>query len=376
MKYYDYLIVGCGLYGATVAYRLKQMNKSVLIIDKKSHIAGNIYTENIHGINVHKYGPHIFHTSNKEVWNFVNQFTEFNHYKANIIANYKQELYNLPFNMNTFYKLWNIIVPEEVRKKISLQINEVLSEEQIKKPKNLEEQAISLIGTDVYNILIKGYTEKQWGKKCTELPPDIIRRLPVRLSYNNDYFNDIYQGIPIGGYTQMIEKMIQGCDIKLNVDYISNRDYYNSITDKIIYTGKIDEFFDYCYGELEYRSLKFVNTIKNIPNFQGCAIMNYTTDDIPYTRCIEHKHFECIYMEDLYKHRKTVLTYEYPQKWDKTKDAYYPINNKENNDLYNKYKELSNKEEYKHIIFGGRLAEYKYYDMDDVIEAALNIELL
>lgn len=368
-KKYDYLIVGCGLFGAVCAYKLLKNNKNVLIIDKREHIGGNIYTEKIQGINVHKYGAHIFHTSNKKIWKFINKFAKFNNYINSPIANYNNILYNLPFNMNTFYQLWQLKTPEEVFSKIEEQ-KKCLNK---KIPENLEEQAISLVGTDIFNILIKDYTEKQWGKKCTELPIDIIKRLPVRLTYNNNYFNDNYQGIPIGGYTKIIEKMIKGADLLLNENFLDNKEYWLNIADNIIYTGKIDEFYNYCYGPLEYRSLIFDTKIKNIPNFQGNAVINYTSHNEKYTRIIEHKHFENLLNDDIYKNNKTVITYEYPEQWDVNKESYYPINDSKNLLLYEKYKELSKNN--KNIIFGGRLGSYKYYDMDDIIEEALKLNL-
>ena len=362
MEKYDYLIVGAGLFGATFAEQAKKRGKKVKIIDKRNHIGGNVYTENIEGINVHKYGAHIFHTDYKEIWDYVNSFVEFNRYTNSPIAKYKKEVFNLPFNMNTFSKIWDdVITPDDAKKKIEFEKQEMKDRE----PTNLEEQAINLVGRSIYEKLVKGYTEKQWGRSCTELPPFIIKRLPVRFTYDNNYFNDNYQGIPKGGYTKLIEKMIEGIDIELNKDYLENREYYNSISKKIIYTGMIDEFYDYKLGMLEYRSLKFENKILDVENYQGNAVINYTEREIPYTRVIEHKHFEFGTQE------KTILTYEYPQDWDKTKEAYYPINNDRNNDLYSKYKNLASKE--KNVIFGGRLAEYKYYDMDDVIKAALDL---
>jgi UDP-galactopyranose mutase len=361
---YDYLVVGAGLFGCTFAYEAAKKGKRVLVIDKRDHIGGNVYTEKIEGINVHKYGAHIFHTNDSEIWNYVNYFAEFNHFINSPIANYKGEIYNLPFNMNTFNKLWGVITPEEAKQKIESQIKMA----GIKKPRNLEEQAISLVGMDVYNKLIKGYTEKQWGKRATELPAFIIKRIPVRFTYNNNYFNDRYQGIPIGGYTQIIEKMLSSdlIDVKLNEDFIKNRDVYNhSSFRKIIYTGMIDEYFDYCYGALEYRSLKFETTILDRENFQGVAVVNYTDSETPYTRIIEHKHFE------FGTQPKTVITKEYPAKWEKGAEPYYPINDETNNNLLRRYQELSSKE--CNVIFGGRLGMYKYYDMHQIIGAALTI---
>ena len=359
MKKYDYLIVGSGLFGSIFAYEANKKGKKCLVIDKRSHIGGNIYCEDIEDINVHKYGAHIFHTSNKEIWDYVNSFVEFNRYTNCPVANYKGELYNLPFNMNTFYQLWKVKTPQEAIAKIEEQVKEANIEE----PQNLEEQAIKLVGKDIYEKLIKGYTEKQWGKKATELPSFIIKRLPVRLTFDNNYFNDKYQGIPVGGYNKIIEKMLENVDVKLNTDFFENREELENMAEKIVFTGMIDEFYDYKFGTLEYRSLKFEHETLEEENYQGNAVVNYTEYDIPYTRIIEHKHFE-------YGNQpKTVITREYPATWNKGDEPYYPINNDENNELYSKYKELADKEE--NVIFGGRLAEYKYYDMHNVIEKAL-----
>ena len=358
---YDYLIVGAGLFGAVFAQQAKAMGKSVLVIDKRPNIAGNIYTENIEGINVHKYGAHIFHTDDKEVWDYINRFAEFNNYINCPIAKYKDEIYNMPFNMNTFNKLWGVITPEEAKAKI----NEQISQAGIDEPKNLEEQAISLVGKDIYEKLVKGYTEKQWGRKATELPSFIIKRLPVRFTYNNNYFNDRYQGIPIGGYTKIIEKMLDGIDVKLNSDFFADKDYYLNCAEKIIYTGMIDEYYDYCYGELEYRSLRFKTEVLDIDNFQGNAVVNYNEFEIPYTRIIEHKHFEFGNQE------KTVITREYPATWRRGDEPYYAVNDEKNNSLYKKYEELAKSEN--KVIFGGRLGMYKYFDMDDTIKAALEL---
>ncbi len=354
----DYLLVGAGLYNATLAYLIKKNNPSasIVIIEKRNHIAGNIYTEEIEGINVHKYGAHIFHTSNKYVWQFVNSFLEFNRFTNSPVANYKGEIYNLPFNMNTFSKMWNISTPKEAFDIINSQRQSISSV-----PKNLEEQAISLVGKDIYTKLIKGYTEKQWGRDCTDLPPFIIKRLPVRYTYDNNYFNDLYQGIPIGGYTKLIEKMIQGCEVILNTDYLINKDEFDAKV--IIYTGPIDEYFNCQLGRLEYRSLYFENELLDMENYQGVAVMNFTEREIPYTRIIEHKHFEDS------KSEKTYITKEYPREFSNGMEPYYPVNNEKNQELYVKYKELANKE---NVIFGGRLGEYKYYDMDKVIESAFN----
>lgn len=370
MKKYDYLIVGTGLFGAIFAYEATKKGKKCLVIEKRNHIAGNIYTENKKGINVHKYGAHIFHTSNKEVWDYINQFAEFNRYTNSPIANYKNELYNLPFNMNTFNKLWGVVTPQEAIEKIE----EEKKQANIKEPQNLEEQAISLVGTTIYEKLIKGYTEKQWGRKCTELPSFIIKRLPVRLIYDNNYFNNKYQGIPVGGYTLMIEKMLEGIEVRLNCDYFENKEELENIAEKIVFTGPIDKFYDYKYGKLEYRSLKFETEEKNVDNYQGNAVVNYTDYETPYTRIIEHKHFE--YGKSLGKEQpeeaknSTIITREYPLTWDETKEPYYPINDEKNTTLYNKYNELSKKN--KNVIFGGRLGTYKYYDMDKVIEEVLS----
>ena len=359
MKKYDYLIVGSGLFGSIFAYEANKKGKKCLVIDKRDHIGGNIYCEDIEDINVHKYGAHIFHTNNKEVWDYVNSFAEFNRYTNCPVANYKGELYNLPFNMNTFYQLWKVKTPQEAISKIEEQVKEANIEE----PQNLEEQAIKLVGKDIYEKLIKGYTEKQWGKKATELPSFIIKRLPVRLTFDNNYFNDKYQGIPVGGYNKIIEKMLENVDVKLNTDFFENREELEDMAEKIVFTGMIDEFYDYKFGTLEYRSLKFEHETLEEENYQGNAVVNYTEYDIPYTRIIEHKHFE-------YGNQpKTVITREYPATWNKGDEPYYPINNDENNELYSKYKELADKEE--NVIFGGRLAEYKYYDMHNVIEKAL-----
>lgn len=369
MKKYNYLIVGSGLFGSIFAYEANKRGKKCLVIDKREHIGGNIYTEKIEGINVHKYGAHIFHTSNKEIWNYINQFAEFNRYTNSPIARYKDELYNMPFNMNTFNKLWGVVTPAEAKKKIE----EEKREAGIVEPKNLEEQAISLVGRTIYEKLVKGYTEKQWGQKATELPSFIIKRLPVRFIYDNNYFNDIYQGIPIGGYTSIIEKMLKGIDIKLNCDFFDNREELENIAEKIVFTGPIDKFYNYKYGELEYRSLRFETDILDEENYQGNAVVNFTEYEVPYTRIIEHKHFEYgaslgNLAEGIAK-EKTIITKEYPDMWKQGKEPYYPINNDKNNNLYTKYFELSKKDN--NVIFGGRLGLYKYFDMDKVIEAAL-----
>lgn len=359
MKKYDYLIVGAGLFGSVFAYEANKLNKKCLVIDKREHIAGNIYTKNIENINVHEYGAHIFHTDSKDIWDYINKFATFNRYTNSPIAIYKDELYNMPFNMNTFNKLWGVKTPTEAKAKIKEQCLECYVEE----PKNLEEQAIKLVGRDIYEKLVKGYTEKQWGAKATELPTFIIKRLPVRFTYDNNYFNDKYQGIPIGGYTQIIEKMLDGIEVKLNTNFFDNKEEFMNIADKVIFTGMIDEFFDYKYGELEYRSLKFEHEILDEENYQGNAVVNYTEFEVPYTRIIEHKHFE-------YGNQpRTIITKEYPAVWKKGDEPYYPINNDKNNMLYDKYKALADSQD--KVIFGGRLGQYKYYDMDDVIVEAL-----
>lgn len=360
---YDYLIVGTGLFGSVVANKLKNQGKKVLMIDKRNHIGGNIYTEEIEGINVHKYGAHIFHTSNEEVWNYINQFAKFNRYTNSPVARYKNETYNLPFNMNTFNKLWGVFTPEEAKQKIE----EELKETNIGEPKNLEEQAIKLVGKTIYEKLVKGYTEKQWGEKATNLPNFIIKRLPVRFIYDNNYFNDLYQGIPIGGYTKIIEKMLDGIDVKLEYDYFDHKEELDNIAEKIVFTGPIDQYYNYCYGELEYRSVRFETEVLDMENYQGNAVVNYTEYEVPYTRIIEHKHFE------FGTQPKTVISREYSDKWTKEKEPYYPINNEKNNALYEKYKQLADKES--KVVFGGRLGQYKYYDMDDIIESALKFEV-
>lgn len=356
---YDYVIVGTGLFGSIFAYEANKIGKKCLVIDKRSHIGGNIYTKEVENINVHQYGAHIFHTSNKEVWDYINNFTEFNRYTNSPVAIYKDELYNMPFNMNTFNKLWGVKTPSEAKGKIEEQVKE----SNISEPKNLEEQAISLVGKDIYEKLVKGYTEKQWGTRATELPSFIIKRLPVRFTYDNNYFNDKYQGIPTGGYTKIVEKMLEGIEVRLETDFFENREELEWLANKIVFTGMIDEFYDYKFGTLEYRSLRFEHEILNEENHQGNAVVNYTEYEVPYTRIIEHKHFE-------YGNQpKTVITREYPAKWEKGDEPYYPINNEKNNTMYNKYKELADNET--NVIFGGRLAEYKYYDMHNVIEQAL-----
>ena len=362
---FDYLIVGAGLYGATCARELTDMGKSVLVIDKRKHIGGNVYTEKIEGINVHKYGAHIFHTNNKTVWDYVNKFATFNRFTNSPVANYKGEIYSLPFNMYTFNKMWGVVTPEEAAAKIEEQRKEASFTE----PSNLEEQAISLVGKDIYEKLIKGYTQKQWGRPCDQLPAFIIKRLPVRLSYDNNYFNALYQGIPVGGYTKMVENMLKGIEVKLDCDYFSNRNELDSIAKKVIYTGPIDEFYGYCFGNLEYRSVRFENETLDIPNFQGNAAVNYTDSDTPWTRIIEHKWFEFGKDENGQELPKTVISREYSSEWKLGDEPYYPVNDEKNNELYKKYKEKAEQES--KVIFGGRLGEYKYYDMDQVIGEAL-----
>jgi UDP-galactopyranose mutase len=358
---FDYLIVGAGLYGAVCAYELKKAGKKCLVIDKRDHIAGNIYTKEVSGINVHQYGAHIFHTSNKKVWDYVNQFAEFNHYINSPIAVYKDELYNLPFNMNTFSKMWNIRTPQEAKDMIEKQVKDL----NITEPKNLEEQALSLVGKDVYEKLVKGYTEKQWGRDCTELPSFIIKRLPCRFTYDNNYFNDRYQGIPMGGYTQMVEKMLEGTEVKLNTDYFEFIKENPEIAEKIIFTGCIDEYYNFQFGPLKYRSVRFETEELPMESYQGNAVVNYTEREVPYTRIIEHKHFE------FGKQPTTIISREYSSEWSVGKEPYYPVNDAENTALYEKYAALAEKEG--NVIFGGRLGAYKYYDMDKVIDAALTM---
>lgn len=359
MKKYDYVLVGSGLFAGVWAYLARKKGKTCLVVEKRDHIGGNIYCQDVEGIHVHKYGAHIFHTSNREVWDFVNSLVEFNRYTNSPVANYKGEMYNMPFNMNTFSKMWNISTPEEARAIIEKQKESVAEE-----PKNLEEQAISLVGVDIYRKLVKGYTEKQWGRDCTELPAFIIKRLPVRYTYDNNYFNDLYQGIPMGGYNVIIEKLFEGCDMETGVDYLEKKEYYDSLGETIVYTGTLDSFYQYCFGKLEYRSLRFETEVKDTDNYQGVAVVNYTDRETPYTRIIEHKHFE------FGTQPKTVITREYPADWQEGMEPYYPVNDQRNQELYEKYAALAKKE--KNVIFGGRLAEYKYYDMDKVIESAFN----
>ncbi len=358
---YDYLIVGAGLYGAVFAYEAKKRGKKCLVIEKRNHIAGNVYCDEIDGINVHRYGAHIFHTSDKKIWNYVNNFAEFNNYINSPVARYKNELYNLPFNMNTFSKMWGIATPQEAKDIIAAQIADL----NITEPKNLEEQALSLVGKDVYEKLVKGYTEKQWGRDCKELPAFIIKRLPLRFTYDNNYFNDRYQGIPIGGYTKIVEKLLEGTEVRLGVDYLEHRGEYDGIAERIVYTGMIDQFYDYCLGVLEYRSVRFETEKLDVDNYQGNAVVNYTDREVPYTRIIEHKHFE------FGKQPVTIISREYSSEWKKGDEPYYPVNNEKNNALYEQYRELAKKDN--KVIFGGRLGGYKYYDMDKVIMAALDM---
>lgn len=365
---YDYLIVGSGLYGAVCAHELNKAGKKVLVIDKRPNIAGNVYTEKVEGINVHVYGAHIFHTSDKEVWNYVNGFAEFNNFINCPIARYRNECYNMPFNMNTFTKLWpDVFTPEEAERRI----NEEIGESYVKEPANLEEQAINLVGKTIYEKLVKGYTQKQWGRECTALPAFIIRRLPVRFTFDNNYFNDRYQGIPVGGYTKMVENMLKGVEVRLNCDFFEHKDELAACAEKIIYTGAIDRYFDYCYGALEYRSVRFETEVLNKPNFQGNAAVNYTDSETPWTRIIEHKWFEFGKDENGNELPKTVISREYSSEWKKGDEPYYPVNDAKNGELYAKYKQLAEGE--KNVIFGGRLGQYRYYDMDDVIAAALQM---
>lgn len=359
MMKYDYLIVGAGLFGAVFAQQAKQAGKTVLVIDKRSHLGGNVYTEEVEGIQVHRYGAHIFHTSDRKIWEYVQQFAVFNRYTNSPVARYKDEVYNLPFNMNTFYQMWGVKTPEEAKEKLESQIREAA----VCEPKNLEEQALSLVGKDIYEKLIRGYTEKQWGKRAKELPSFIIRRLPVRYTYDNNYFNDSYQGIPVGGYTRMVERMLEGVEIRLNTDYFQAREELDKLADRVVFTGMIDAYYGECYGKLDYRSLRFETEVMDTPNYQGNAVVNYTEYEVPYTRIIEHKHFE------FGTQPKTVITREYPAAWTGKEEPYYPINDERNNRLYEKYKALADQED--RVIFGGRLGMYRYYDMHQVIAEAL-----
>ena len=357
MKKYDYLMVGSGLYSAVFAYKARQKGKSVLVVEKRDHIGGNIYCQDVEGIHVHKYGAHIFHTSNREVWDFVNSLVEFNRYTNSPVANYKGEMYNMPFNMNTFSKMWNISTPQQAKAIIEEQRSSIQGE-----PSNLEEQAISLVGTDIYRKLVKGYTEKQWGRDCKDLPAFIIKRLPVRFTYDNNYFNDLYQGIPIGGYNVIIDKLFEGCDIETGVDYLEHKEHYDALAETVVYTGTIDGYYGYRFGKLQYRTVRFETELLDTDNYQGVAVVNYTDRETPYTRIIEHKHFEFGQQE------KTVISREYPSEWTEGMEPYYPVNDEKNQALYQKYAALASQE--KNVIFGGRLGEYKYYDMDKVIESA------
>ena len=372
---YDYLIVGSGLFGATFAYRAKQAGKRCLVIDKRAHLGGNVYCENVEGINVHKYGAHIFHTSNKEVWNFVNSIVPFNRYTNCPVANYQGRLYNLPFNMNTFYQMWGVTTPAEAQAKIDEQRQEALEnmqKEGVAEPRNLEEQALLLIGRDIYERLIKGYTEKQWGRKCTELPAFIIKRLPVRLVYDNNYFNDLYQGIPAGGYNRLIDGLLQGIETLTDTDFFADRSHWESVAQKIVFTGPIDEFYGFRFGKLNYRTVRFEQELLDTPNYQGNAVINYTEASIPYTRIIEHKHFE-MFGQSVYDCPKTVISREYSTEWTEGMEPYYPVNDDRNNRLADQYRTLAAQE--KNVIFGGRLAEYKYYDMAPVIERVLQMPI-
>jgi UDP-galactopyranose mutase len=371
-KQYDYLVVGAGLYGATFAYLANKKGKKCLVIDKRPHLGGNVYCEDVEGINVHKYGAHIFHTSNKKIWNFVNSIVEFNRYTNSPVANYRGRLFNLPFNMNTFYQMWGTITPEEAMAKIEEQKAEAIDKmkkEGVSEPRNLEEQALLLVGEDIYNTLIKGYTEKQWGRKCSELPAFIIKRLPVRLVFDNNYFNDKYQGIPVGGYNKLINGLLEGIECRTSTDFFADKNYWMSVADKILFTGKIDEFFDYKYGKLEYRTVRFEEEIIDSPNYQGNAVVNYTDAAVPYTRIIEHKHFES-FGKDVYNIQKTVISKEYSTEWKEGMEPYYPVNDEKNSNLYQRYKALAEQSE--NVIFGGRLAEYKYYDMAPLMESVFN----
>ena len=373
MKQYDYIIVGSGLFGSVFAYKAHQAGKKCLVLEKRPHLGGNVYCECVEGINVHKYGAHIFHTSNRKVWDFVNLFVDFNRYTNSPVANYKGQLYNLPFNMNTFHQMWGVTTPEEAQEIINEQKTialEAMRRNGVMEPRNLEEQAQLLIGKDIYDKLIKGYTEKQWGRKCEDLPAFIIKRLPVRFVFDNNYFNDIYQGIPVGGYNRLIEGLLAGIETKVNTDFFSERNYWSDIADKIVFTGKLDEYYDYCFGKLNYRTVRFEHEIMSVPNYQGNAVVNYTDIDVPYTRVIEHKHFE-MFGADVYNCPKTVISREYSMEWSDGLEPYYPVNDTVNNSIAEKYKDLARRET--HVIFGGRLAEYKYYDMAPIIERALNM---
>lgn len=373
MKQFDYLIVGSGLFGATFAYLAHAQGKRCLVIDRRPHIGGNLYCESREGINVHKYGAHIFHTSDKRIWDFVNSFVEFNRYTNSPVANFRGKLYNLPFNMNTFWQMWGTVTPEQAMAKIESQRQEVkarMAARGVSEPRNLEEQALMLVGTDIYEALVKGYTEKQWGRACTELPAFIIKRLPVRFVFDNNYFNDKYQGVPVGGYNRLTEGLLNGVEVRTGVDFFSDREYWTGVADRIVFTGKIDEFYGYRFGKLEYRTVRFEEELIDMPNYQGNAVVNYTDWEVPYTRIIEHKHFEN-FGQDVYSLPKTVISREYSVEWKDGMEPYYPVNNNRNSDLYARYKTLADKEE--NVIFGGRLAEYRYYDMAPVIGAVFNL---
>ena len=373
MKHYDYLIVGAGLFGSVFAYKATKQGKKCLVIDRRPHLGGNLYCENVEGINVHKYGAHIFHTSNKKVWDFVNSIVEFNRYTNSPVANYKGNLYNLPFNMNTFYQMWGVTTPAEATAKIEEQKAKAIARmkvDGVTEPRNLEEQAQMLIGKDIYEKLIKGYTEKQWGRKCTELPAFIIKRLPVRLVFDNNYFNDKYQGIPLGGYNVLIDRLLEGADIRLDCEFFTHRQELEAWADKVVFTGAIDEYYGYRFGKLEYRTVRFETETLDTSNYQGNAVVNYTEREVPYTRVIEHKHFE-MFGADVDNCPKTVISWEYSSEWTEGSEPYYPVNDEKNNALYHKYKELADKET--NVIFGGRLAEYKYYDMHHIVEKVLNL---
>lgn len=369
MKKYDCLVVGSGLFGSVFAYYAKQAGKQCLLIEKRPYLGGNVYCETVEGINVHKYGAHIFHTSNKAVWDFVNQFVEFNRYTNSPVANYKGRLYNLPFNMNTFYQMWGITTPEEAMQKIEEQ-KRVAREDLTEEPCNLEEQALQLVGSDIYETLIKGYTEKQWGRPCSELPAFIIRRLPLRFVFDNNYFNDIYQGIPIGGYNKLINALLEGIETREDTDFFEHREEFLSLAKTLVYTGPIDEFYDYRFGRLQYRTVRFEQEVLDVPNFQGNAVVNYTDREVPYTRIIEHKHFEC-FGQAVYDNTKTVISREYSVEFSDGMEPYYPVNDEKNTALYNQYKALADQEQ--NVYFGGRLAEYKYYDMAPTIERAMSL---
>lgn len=373
MQYCDYLIVGAGLFGSVFAYKAKKQGKKCLVVDRRPHLGGNLYCENVEGINVHKYGAHIFHTSNKEVWDFVNSIVEFNRYTNSPVANYKGKLYNLPFNMNTFYQMWGVTTPAEAKAKIEEQKVEAVARmkaDGVAEPRNLEEQAQTLIGKDIYEKLIKGYTEKQWGRNCMELPAFIIKRLPIRLVFDNNYFNDKYQGIPIGGYNVLIDRLLEGADIRLDCDFFAHREELEALADTVVFTGAIDEYYGYRFGKLEYRTVRFETETVDTPNYQGNAVVNYTEREVPYTRVIEHKHFE-MFGAEVDNCPKTVISREYSSEWTEGSETYYPVNNEKNNALYLKYKELADKDT--NVIFGGRLAEYKYYDMHHIVEKVLNL---